>query len=759
MTDITLKTINSGYNLSKINDNFDTIEQVVNEEVLHTVGGNNTMAQELDMNSNKITNLPNATSSQEPITLSQGLSSLDWQVVVGDAKYYDTVALATADPTIEVGDKLIIGERGNGTFTAISGVGTANTFNTIEHDSLDISLDLRLASKIVFPLQWGAKQIGGAFNDLPAIQAAVDYIISQGGGDVVIEGDATLVGVASDDSHLNGILVPFSSFAQDKKVRIIGGLLGGRLRAGSNNIILVRASNTGTVCENLRFEGAGFSNAWAMGAVPENRIQTTTQVSQSYCKMIRCQVDNCVEGFVGEPGPSVQGRDSGAFYMKVEDCDFNLTTRNVWFKGCSAEAIAVGGTDGALSAANRVTRSVVRDGTHLRGNTGIDMEYCTECTFENNYFEFFDVARGGTSPHLVPTAYYIGTKSENNNIFSGAEEACDYGIDNQATSFNNKIDGFPLSGINNNVGVMPKTLTNKLQLTNDIEGVERSVDVTFKNDTFAKLEADSAGTGTKDVVLSTNGADRTRWFNGAMTHIGSGGNIEFNSVGNGIECDGSAFGLTASAGFFRLTAASDGVYLRVGGADIVKVDTTRFRPIADNVTDLGDPSFRWEEVFSGIGAINTSDARVKTEVRPLTVDELNAAKALSKEIGFYQFLRAVEEKGSDAREHVGMTVQRAIEVMESHNLDPFGYGFICYDEWDETPEVPAVYLVKGSVIQEQRGEEGDDDYRPAVYADGTELVSEAIAGREAGDLFSFRPDQLDRFMIKGLAQRLEEAGI
>lgn len=50
MSDITLSPINSGYNLSTINDNFDKVETVVNNELLHTTGGNNEMGQPINMN-------------------------------------------------------------------------------------------------------------------------------------------------------------------------------------------------------------------------------------------------------------------------------------------------------------------------------------------------------------------------------------------------------------------------------------------------------------------------------------------------------------------------------------------------------------------------------------------------------------------------------------------------------------------------------------------------------------------------------------
>ncbi|MDB4302061.1 hypothetical protein N9924_00695 [bacterium] len=57
MSDITLNPISSGYNLSKINENFTTLEDVVNDEVVHSTGGNNVMQQELDMNSRRILNV------------------------------------------------------------------------------------------------------------------------------------------------------------------------------------------------------------------------------------------------------------------------------------------------------------------------------------------------------------------------------------------------------------------------------------------------------------------------------------------------------------------------------------------------------------------------------------------------------------------------------------------------------------------------------------------------------------------------------
>ncbi|MBA9071852.1 hypothetical protein FHR71_005645 [Methylobacterium sp. RAS18] len=105
------------------------------------------------------------------------------------------------------------------------------------------------------------------------------------------------------------------------------------------------------------------------------------------------------------------------------------------------------------------------------------------------------------------------------------------------------------------------------------------------------------------------------------------------------------------------------------------------RPVDDNVRSLGTPGFRWSVLYAGTTTINTSDAREKTPVVPLDEAELAAARDLAAEIGLFQFLGACAEKGDGARRHIGLTVQRAIEVMERHGLDPFAFAFICHDRW------------------------------------------------------------------------------
>ncbi|PZQ78049.1 MAG: hypothetical protein DI563_01815 [Variovorax paradoxus] len=79
MTDITLQNITSGYNVTKINYNFDVIEQSINEDVLHLRGGNNTMLQDLDMNSYALLNVKTDVTNPDSLLT----------VGDGDVRYYN----------------------------------------------------------------------------------------------------------------------------------------------------------------------------------------------------------------------------------------------------------------------------------------------------------------------------------------------------------------------------------------------------------------------------------------------------------------------------------------------------------------------------------------------------------------------------------------------------------------------------------------------------------------------------------------------
>ncbi|WP_445677495.1 tail fiber domain-containing protein [Pseudomonas putida] len=154
------------------------------------------------------------------------------------------------------------------------------------------------------------------------------------------------------------------------------------------------------------------------------------------------------------------------------------------------------------------------------------------------------------------------------------------------------------------------------------------------------------------------------------------------------------------------------------------------RPDVDNIRSVGAPARRFTTVYASNTAISNSDARKKTEVRKLTQAEVAAGLDLAAEFGIWQWLERVQSEGEDARLHSGMTVQRAIEIMDSHGLDPMAYSFICFDSWpDEWEDRPAVFK--------------DDEEGNQVVV----VPAERVLVTEAGDIYSFRMNELQAFIL------------
>jgi hypothetical protein len=179
-----------------------------------------------------------------------------------------------------------------------------------------------------------------------------------------------------------------------------------------------------------------------------------------------------------------------------------------------------------------------------------------------------------------------------------------------------------------------------------------------------------------------------------------------------------------------------------GVAERLRLTQTSLQPGTDNAQTCGTSGMRWSVVYAATGAINTSDSREKSKVSPLEDRELAASIALGKEIGAFKFLSSMREKGDSARIHIGMTVQRAMEVMSAHGLNATDYAFICHDVWPAR-EVPAQTEARDTGLKNSNGE-------PIME---TVTVREGYTD-QAGDRYGFRMDQLALFIMRGIEHRL-----
>ena len=144
----------------------------------------------------------------------------------------------------------------------------------------------------------------------------------------------------------------------------------------------------------------------------------------------------------------------------------------------------------------------------------------------------------------------------------------------------------------------------------------------------------------------------------------------------------------------------------------------------------------------------------------------------------YRLKDAVAAKGEAARTHAGLIAQDIRETFETAGLDPFKYGVLCYDEWDdevvehpaeyeqieipaeyEQIEVPAVLDDEGNEVEPARIEQGDL-IQEARYEQG-ELIKEACTEvvREAGHRYSVRYEEafaLECALQRRTTERLEQ---
>ena len=154
--------------------------------------------------------------------------------------------------------------------------------------------------------------------------------------------------------------------------------------------------------------------------------------------------------------------------------------------------------------------------------------------------------------------------------------------------------------------------------------------------------------------------------------------IDFHSSGAGTNRDSR---LIATGG----SSTAESGTLVVNAASVAFSGTVR--ALNDGGQDLGSASIRWGTVYAVTGTINTSDAREKQQIRPLSEKELAVAKKIKGLVRAFKFNDAIKEKGEKARIHVGVIAQDVFDAFQSEGLDAFEYGILCYDEWNSADEV------------------------------------------------------------------------
>ena len=143
--------------------------------------------------------------------------------------------------------------------------------------------------------------------------------------------------------------------------------------------------------------------------------------------------------------------------------------------------------------------------------------------------------------------------------------------------------------------------------------------------------------------------------------------------------DGSSvgeIGIDDNSAFFESTGNRAG--LKVRTSDILP---RRNSSDNDNGVDLGDSSYRFNDVYAANGVTTTSDKNEKQDIENLTTKELNVAKKLSALFKTYRWIDRVVEKGEKARTHTGIIAQDIQSAFSAEGLDASNYGMFMSDTW------------------------------------------------------------------------------
>jgi len=132
---------------------------------------------------------------------------------------------------------------------------------------------------------------------------------------------------------------------------------------------------------------------------------------------------------------------------------------------------------------------------------------------------------------------------------------------------------------------------------------------------------------------------------------------------------------------------------RINNADTYRMSSTFFMAMTDNAASLGSAVNRYSVVYAATGAVNTSDAREKSN--PITPDQLSVHMGYSSDaildawgdvqlVGF-QWLESIRTKGEAvARWHFGVIAQQVRDAFAARGIDGTRFGLLCYDEWQAT---------------------------------------------------------------------------
>lgn len=772
MSKIELPTITSGYNLSTINNNFQKIEDTLNEEVLYRkgyLGEPNEMQTNLDMNGNKILNADN---------ISTNNLFLDGREVIPEGLVNEAALDALNQFKTDLAD--------------VDGVELVGYKEGMNLDDL-----INTEPLVVTPFITAALTHQAGFQD--AVNAGNVRVPSGSviniSGEITIPANRLIIVDKGATLTSNG---RFTAYGVNNVHWIIHGSV---ISAGMTAAPAKSGwPNTGEGTQNgdergfIEFGGVTFAGndghdysvyVGPSGVIGGDWVGTpnfTDQVRQVNrkgiaawnCSNVHFESDGEIYGFEGEAvywfSRSAAGKNVYMRIRNLHDCRFNgvnvnalLDVYNVKIEKCVTKNTYQGIESSAGDVLNCRDYSSVKhsiyagqghgsDKRKISGNLSFD---CLDVPFAVIYDKTYE-ALGRvkdvvfTDNHAVnPATGFLAVADIENiqahgNTCSGLKAGrflqvtgCQGGALTGNTNFNPaagtehyyEADCYSLFKANNKNVSLGGSYNALMKANDDFTGGLNSTITTHGNrENFVDVRATNPNIGTGPEYRFSY--DQTLPFVAATIGVnlatydanGANGDICFNNLKINTSDTLATSWLIRSAGHFE--------------------------PFIDAFSNIGSGSKRANTIYASTGTINTSDAREKTE--PMPIDDAVLDAWGDVQLITFQWLESIRLKSEDgARIHFGVVAQQVRDALAARGLDGTRYGLLCYDEWEDVFEP-----VMGVRDNTETGE-------PEYYDTG-----EVVKVLAAGNRWGIRPDQClfleaayQRRRCERIEARLEAAGL
>lgn len=258
-------------------------------------------------------------------------------------------------------------------------------------------------------LDYGA-DLTGVADSRAACQAAIDAAKAIGASVYFPAGTYLIRSTTGPDSKNNGLVIPFTDAnSTSNRVSLIGDGASTVLKAGDNNMIVARFSDSHCSMQGFSIDGNSKTSVWALGLVPQDMTQTSTVTFQLYNEFTDIYITGCDEGIAMRCGPDVAGTDSGCWYNSFINVFIIFTKRGIYLMDCPVGS----------SGVNRNYFTNMRIGQQV--NTGVQIDDGSTNVFTKVHMEGVQT---GISPNATPTAIKIkqtgaSSADNNTNIFFG----------------------------------------------------------------------------------------------------------------------------------------------------------------------------------------------------------------------------------------------------------------------------------------------------------------------------------------------------